>query len=187
VGDAESILKSRLVPDAALVNTAEQLTRLIADEYERNRETFTALRQAAACQQDIAALWKAKLDAEYWPEFDALGELLDRLALLVDVPTAHPPADEADAALTQNPPSTQVSGANATPTLPEAIHNRRDAFRTLALARQYFEHHEPSHPAPLLIQRIEKLEHLSFAQIISELAPDALTQLKLVAGEQLSS
>jgi len=190
VGDAESILKSRPVPDTTLVNSPEQLTRLIADEYERNRETFAALRQAAAYQQDIAVLWKAKLDAEYWPEFDVLGELLERLALLVDAPATHSSADDADAALAQPsrsaPDGNAASGVPST-ALPDAIHNRRDAFRTLALARQYFEHHEPSHPAPLLIQRIEKLENLSFAQIISELAPDALTQLKQIAGEQLST
>jgi len=186
VGDAESILKSRPVPEAALVNSPEQLTRLVADEYERNQDTFAALRQAATWQQDIAAIWKSKLDAEYWPEFDALGELLERLALLVDGPASHPPVDNAAAVPTQHPPSTPVPDTSTAPTLPDAIHNRRDAFRTLALARQYFERHEPSHPAPLLIQRIEKLEALNFAQIISELAPDALTQLKQVAGDQLS-
>jgi len=67
------------------------------------------------------------------------------------------------------------------------VDNRRDAFRALALARQYFEHNEPSHPAPLLIQRIEKLEGLSFAEIISELTPDGLGQLRQIAGEQIST
>jgi len=162
------------------------LTRLIADEYERNRETFAALCQAAAWQKDISVLWKAKLDAEYWPEFEALGEPLERLAKLVADLSTDSQAGNMDATSTPILPSGQVPGANAASVLHEAIHNRRDAFRMLALVRHYFERHEPSHPAPLLIQRIEKLENLSFVDILSELTPDALAQLKQLAGEQLS-
>jgi len=194
VSDAESILKGRpLVSEAAVVNTPEQLKRLVADEYERNQDTFAALRQAATLQQDIASLWKNKLDAEYWPEFEVLSELLDRLAKLVDnlAITPHPSNTNSVNTYSVLVQSSATSTANATPSgqaasLPDAVHNRRDAFRTLALARQYFERHEPSHPAPMLIQRIEKLENLSFSQIISELTPDALAQLKQLAGEPLS-
>jgi len=119
--------------------------------------------------------------------------LLDRLTSLVESLATTPYFNNTnsvnnDCALVQ---SSAMSTSTTTPSgwatsLPDTIHNRRDAFHTLTLARQYFERNEPSHPAPMLIQRIEKLENLNFAQIISELTPDALAQLKQLAGESLS-
>ncbi|WP_418648174.1 type VI secretion system protein TssA [Thauera butanivorans] len=193
VGDAENIIKGRTAGSAAVVATPEQLARLIADERERNAETFASLSEAASLLQQIETLWKNRLEAEFWPEFDGLRDLLVRLADLAAPPrqgmadgTQPHGADAEPASRQSTHPAVRQAGLPA-PALPDAVDNRRDAFRALALARQYFEHNEPSHPAPLLIQRIEKLEGLSFAEIISELTPDGLGQLRQIAGEQIST
>jgi len=179
VREAEGIVKGRSVDDGTVVTTPEQLARLVADEFVHNQETFAALRQAAVLQQEIESLWKSKLSAEYWPRFEDLGHLLDRLAHFV--------ADRSEAGGaapgSQSMAQVEVPVEAVAFPLPVAVSNRRDAFQVLALARQYFESHEPTHPAALLIQRIEKLESLNFAQIIAELTPDGLGQLKQLAGD----
>lgn len=193
VGDAEDIIKGRTVSSTAVVTTSEQLARLVADERGRNAETFASLSEAATLLQQIESLWKGRLEAEYWPEFDGLRDLLSRLADLVtaslqDMPEGTQPQNfDAIPTPSQDAHSATRQTGLPAPALPDAVASRRDAFRALALARQYFERNEPSHPAPLLIQRIEKLEGLSFAEIISELTPDGLGQLKQIAGEQVSS
>jgi len=184
VGDIENLLKGRPLADNAVINTPEQLARLVADEYERNSTTYAALCRATALQQELTALWKAKLDAQYWPDFDSLQKLLEQLSELV----AHSHTGDAVVAPTLSAsPIIEAAPSVQSTLLPKVLHNRSDAFHTLALARQYFEHHEPSHPAPLLIRRIEKLENMDFADIISELTPDAFGQLKQLTGELLSA
>jgi type VI secretion system protein ImpA len=62
------------------------------------------------------------------------------------------------------------------------ILTRADAGRALENARQYFERCEPGHPAPLLIARIQQLMEQDFMAIIAELAPEAISPLKLIFG-----
>jgi type VI secretion system protein ImpA len=179
VGDAENILLGRPIGSKAAVSTPEQLARLVADERERNAEAFASLNEALRLLQEIESLWKDRLETEYWPEFQGLREMLGRLAGLAA--THHQDTEMPDNTLP--PPSGTASEAPAERSpLPGAVHSRRDAFLALSLARHYFERNEPSHPAPLLIRRIEKLENLGFAEILAELAPDALGQIRQVTG-----
>jgi len=185
---AEDILDNRADSNAA-AGTLEQLQRLIQDEREANHETFAALHEANKLQQAIATLWKDKLEAEYWPEFNDLQNLLERLSHLEQEQTdlASQEADTPKSAADTAPLSVSVGqGDTSSAHWPDAIDSRQQAFELLALTRQYFERHEPSHPAPLLISRIEKLKTLDFAQIIAELTPDGMAQLQQIAGQQAS-
>jgi type VI secretion system protein ImpA len=62
------------------------------------------------------------------------------------------------------------------------VHSRSDALRALAVAREYFERHEPSNPAPLLIKRVERLAASSFLEIIEEMAPSSMDHIKMQTG-----
>ncbi|MFD1200023.1 type VI secretion system protein TssA [Brucella gallinifaecis] len=62
------------------------------------------------------------------------------------------------------------------------IESRDDAQLMLDRVKNYFCLHEPSHPAPLMIERVQRLIALDFMQIIHELAPDGLNQLKIILG-----
>ncbi len=63
-----------------------------------------------------------------------------------------------------------------------AISRRDDALYLLDLAAAYFRAHEPSSPAPLLIDRARRLATLDFLDILRDLAPDGLRQAEVVAG-----
>lgn len=63
-----------------------------------------------------------------------------------------------------------------------AITSRADAWLMLDKIRDYFLNHEPSHPAPLLIERVQRLAALDFMDIIRDLAPDSVSQLETIFG-----
>ncbi|MDR0217528.1 MAG: type VI secretion system protein TssA [Enterobacteriaceae bacterium] len=64
------------------------------------------------------------------------------------------------------------------------INSRDEAQLLLEKARKYFMTHEPSHPAPMMIQRIQRLIALDFLSIVNDLAPEGLNQLSILFGSQ---
>lgn len=64
------------------------------------------------------------------------------------------------------------------------ITSRAEAHLMLEKVRQYFVQHEPGHPAPLIIERVQGLIELDFIGIIRELAPDSIHQLENILGHR---
>ncbi|WP_342325040.1 type VI secretion system protein TssA [Kosakonia sp. BYX6] len=64
------------------------------------------------------------------------------------------------------------------------VTTRADAQLMLEKVKQYFAQHEPSHPAPLMIDRVQRLIELDFMEIIRDLAPDGVNQLQNIFGRQ---
>lgn len=64
------------------------------------------------------------------------------------------------------------------------VQSRADALHLLGKIKDYFLKYEPSHPAPLMIERLQRLINLNFLQIVSDLAPDALRQLEVILGTE---
>lgn len=62
------------------------------------------------------------------------------------------------------------------------IRNRDDVSRLLDLICAYFEQHEPTNPAPLLLRRAQRLSGMNFFDIVRDIAPDALSSVEQVAG-----
>ena len=63
-----------------------------------------------------------------------------------------------------------------------AIQSRDDAINTLQRVCDWIERNEPSNPAPLLIQRAQRLMKKNFLEIIRDLVPDGLDQIERLAG-----
>lgn len=72
--------------------------------------------------------------------------------------------------------------ATGTPALRGEINSRDDVRRMLDKLCTYFATHEPASPVPLLLQRARKLVDKSFVELLKDLAPEGLAQLKLVSG-----
>ena len=64
------------------------------------------------------------------------------------------------------------------------IGSRDDVQLLLQKACEYLERAEPSHPAPMLIRRAQRLMGLDFFQIIEELVPEGLSKVEGLAGRQ---
>ena len=67
------------------------------------------------------------------------------------------------------------------------IRSRRDALRMLDRVIAYFEQVEPGNPAPLLLIRAKQLIGVSFFDIVTNLAPNALDTIETVTGPRPSS
>lgn len=65
---------------------------------------------------------------------------------------------------------------------PGVVRSREDAIRMLELVSQYLEQNEPSHPAPLLIRRAQRLMTKNFVEIVRDLIPDGIKQVETLAG-----
>lgn len=56
--------------------------------------------------------------------------------------------------------------------------SREDVLRALDAVCAYYQQQEPSSPVPFLLARVRRLASMSFINIIAELAPDALSDLR---------
>jgi type VI secretion system protein ImpA len=63
------------------------------------------------------------------------------------------------------------------------IQSRADVIKALDLICDYYRENEPSSPVPLIIQRAQRLVDKDFMTIMSDLTPDALSQLQVITGK----
>ncbi|MEQ4531298.1 MAG: type VI secretion system protein TssA [Mixta sp.] len=64
------------------------------------------------------------------------------------------------------------------------ITSRAEAQLMLEKVKNYFSRYEPSHPAPLMIDRVQRVIELDFMGIIRDLAPDGVHQLENIFGRR---
>lgn len=62
--------------------------------------------------------------------------------------------------------------------------NREDVRIGLEKICRYFGVHEPSHPAPILLRRTQRLLTLDFYEIIRDLAPESLPRIDALSGQR---
>lgn len=118
------------------------------------------------------------------PEMSALTKVFSLVALAgqSDAPAATEP-DAAPQAAAAEPQPAAVQNVTAPLNWRSAqIQSRDDAQLMLDKVKNYFRLHEPSHPAPLMIDRVQRLITLDFMQIVRDLAPDGLNQLETILG-----
>lgn len=180
LGDIEAILLGRPVGERAPVSNPEQLQRLLSSESAASQEALGTCTRALAALRTIDETCRRNSTPDTTPDLQAVLGLLDRVAKAIPANAAEAPAESTEfvplALQGEAPPA--PGAAN----LPGVLRTRAEAFRALAVARNYFECNEPSHPAPLLIKRIERLADLDFAAMIAELAPDGMNQLRQITG-----
>jgi type VI secretion system protein ImpA len=65
-----------------------------------------------------------------------------------------------------------------------SITSSREVLKALDMILAYYAQNEPSSPVPLLIKRAKRLVGKSFVDIIRDLSPDALSQVRMVSGDE---
>lgn len=141
------------------------------------------VQQASGAANDakaIDALLQQRVGAAA-PELSPLVSLLTLLEQAVG--RAGGQATEAEPALAMATTDSPATGAVAV----GAIRSRSDAARELERVCEWIERNEPSNPAPLLIRRAQRLMNKGFLDIIRDLAPEGLSQVERIAGNESSS
>ena len=65
---------------------------------------------------------------------------------------------------------------------PAAIESREDVLAAFDAVCEYYRRREPSSPVPFLVQRARRMVAMDFMQIMGDLAPDSLPQIRGVTG-----
>ena len=64
------------------------------------------------------------------------------------------------------------------------IRSREDVLNLLQKICQFYERAEPSSPVPLVLKRAARLAEMNFMQLMQDLSPDAISQIRVITGEK---
>jgi type VI secretion system protein ImpA len=64
------------------------------------------------------------------------------------------------------------------------IRSREDVLSLLQKICLYYDRFEPSSPVPLMLKRAARLAEMDFMQIIQDLSPEAISQIRTITGEK---
>jgi type VI secretion system protein ImpA len=82
--------------------------------------------------------------------------------------------------------TTGVGDVSERPTLSleGEIRSRKDVLTLLHKICQFYERAEPSSPVPLVLKRAARLAEMDFMQIMQDLSPDGISQVRIITGEK---
>jgi type VI secretion system protein ImpA len=63
-----------------------------------------------------------------------------------------------------------------------SVRSRQDVIRVLDQVCDFYKRTEPSSPVPLILQRARRLVDMDFVQLLTDLAPESLNQINMIAG-----
>jgi type VI secretion system protein ImpA len=160
------------VPDPGLIQGALDHDPAIAD----TRAAIAASRQALA-NLDQELRGRLATDA---PDLTPLGRMLDEMAAALG-----PSAVAASGQSVATPmPASAGNGAapRAEPAAANGVSSREQVIAALDRILAYYDQHEPASPIPLLLKRAKRLVPMDFLDLMEDLAPAAVKQLKEIGG-----
>ncbi|MEA9390977.1 type VI secretion system ImpA family N-terminal domain-containing protein [Acerihabitans sp. TG2] len=153
-------------------------TRLSADVQAGIDAQSPLLARSLEAIERIQRLLRQHLGASAQPEmpylFNAMTLLCQRL-----VPSSGQATAQQD--LSDGAPAAAQTDRQL-PSRDQEITSRDEAYRALESVKAYFTRYESSHPAPLMISRIQLLMSQDFMAIVRNLAPDAVGTLEHFFG-----
>jgi type VI secretion system protein ImpA len=146
------------------------------------RETIRLLNECISLEQSIDESVTNSVGAGNAPDLAPLsGELV---AMRNHVARYAPGEDSAVRAESEPGPTAQRHAADRAGSVDGEIRSREDVIKLLNRVCEYYERTEPSSPVPLILKRAIRLAGMDFMQIITDLTPDAITQIRTVTGEK---
>ncbi|MHB8727323.1 MAG: type VI secretion system protein TssA [Casimicrobiaceae bacterium] len=120
----------------------------------------------------IESVMVAKQGVQAAPDTEPLSEVLARMRDIVAKHLPVPAMEDGAAAADGG----QAGG------VPGQIRSREDAVRSLDAVAEFFRRSEPSSPVPMFVERAKGLISRNFLEVLAELAPDSLAEVKRVGG-----
>lgn len=162
------------------------LSRLTDELARVDQPGAEAVIQISERLQTICETLAERLDDSAVPE---LTQLRKQIAIVAERCQATDlralqPAAAVEQTTDSTPAATPVSARPQADWRSVQLTSRADAQLMLEKVKQYFSQHEPSHPAPLMIDRVQRLIELDFMDIIRDLAPDGVNQLENIFGRR---
>jgi type VI secretion system protein ImpA len=190
VRDAERLLDGRDDTGSPVTGNRESLLAALSTVRGDGTTPLDAARAALHALEAIRAGVTDKLGREWAPDEGDAEKALHRIVREVPLPEPQPvslgtpQAAAGDASQPGRAATAPAGMPNAHAWRDAEVTSRDDVRIGLDKMCRYFEQHEPSHPAPLLLRRAQRLLALDFYEIIRDLAPESLPKLDLLSGER---
>ena len=159
------------------VPTEAGLTPAVAAAQAQSRELTASMTSGLDHVQAIATLLVARLGAAQAPDLSPLVKLLRCVAQAARRVQGETPVEANESASITGSGVRSAAAGHA-----GSVQSREDAIRMLQQVCEWIERNEPSSPAPLLIQRAQRLMTKNFMEIIRDLVPQGLGQIETLAG-----
>ena len=138
----------------------------------------TRLREALA---HLAAIERTFTNVARGPDLSPVSHLV-AAALRGVEPRIHIESVPAAASAPVQHEGAERAGTPVAAARPRELRSRDDVIRAIDAICDYYSAYEPSSPLPLLLRRCKRLVTMNFVQIIEEMAPAGLEQIKVIAG-----
>ncbi len=145
-----------------------------------------SLTDSLECIDNLESFVTDKVGIENAPAFTEVRKILNEMLAvfstqLDDGVVAFDEVEEKEhAAEVEDTSLAAEKGSVSTNTL--SIKNNNDVVRVLKLICEYYKKYEPSSPVPILLERSIRLVGMDFMEIIQDMAPDGVEQVKLFRG-----
>jgi type VI secretion system protein ImpA len=148
---------------------------------EALKDTLAALDASAGSLKAVQALLVEKLGADKALNFDDFLKYVARARLEVARNLERRGHATGVAGVTADAGPVDVGGS-AVPSLSGTVNSAQDVIMALDRICDYYSRREPSSPIPLLLKRARRLVGKSFTDIIQDMSPEAMTQIKVISG-----
>lgn len=159
---------------------------------EELKSMGAAASEAAEVSKEIDQWLTTKVGASNAADLSSwhaiVGDVAKRLARRI---ATRFPGDVLDAAEEAEPgggadtePSSEAGPRRSGASLSGGVQSRDDVLKALQKVLEYYAAYEPSSPVPMLIRRAQRLVTMEFIDIIRDLSPSAIDQLRVIGGEE---
>lgn len=166
--------------------TEAQVQGMLAAAFGEDPDLAQRPRRVSDAVRAIEALVADKVGAsqgiDLKPLLSALYPVMQAVERAAPAPVAEP-AGSGEGAEGGMPSATAVMPAGR----PGEIRSREDVVTQLEQICAYLARSEPTNPVQLLLRRAQRMMHMSFLELINDLAPDGLTQAERVVGAKFES
>ena len=147
--------------------------------------TYEAVTQAQAAVKSMDEFLIATVGAGRAANFDELHNALNEIARSL-APIVAPGEAPAEGAAGPEEDAEGAAVAGGGPPRRKgfegSIDSRADVVKALESVVDYYKRSEPSSPIPFLIKRAQRLVNMDFMQIVNDLTPDSMKELKVITG-----
>lgn len=176
--------------DGSYPGGREKLIEDIKVAYQNNQEELLALKDAVDLIQNIECAFNENLE-DFHSDFSTIKKPLEVIASLL-VNSISVEENEEMTALNKEPSSAVNNSVTKSATDIQSldsikIKDRNDVRIVLEKLNLYFRLKEPSHPAPLFIERLQKLMDMNFYEMLKNISPNSLNDLDLIIGKDESN
>jgi type VI secretion system protein ImpA len=166
--------------DREAPNSTQIEATLAASPVEELSSLAEGIAAAGAALKQVAAAMQEHAGFQSTPDFEPLSRPLTRIQTILTehLATRITASPEAPASGSNSAGAAAAAGATGV----GEIASRQDAIRAMDAIVVFFRKNEPSSPVPLLLDRAKRLVSKSFLEVLEDIAPESLAQVRQLGG-----